>query len=376
MAAMMNRPPKRGEPKDSAKPRREDIDYYKRRQAAQEMAAAERLAEAQQHDPFIVVKWSEVEEKPVIPIGPDGVLPETGRAWMTGRYGSGKTTFAYWAALQRIRAGLHVGVMELELGEEDGKKLMRELGATNEELDKLHYFKMADETAQPNLIVYGIQLARKLDDLGCQMLIYDSAIALLQAAGNQENSSNDIREWANAAMSFPIKSGRLILVLDNTGHDGDRVRGSIDKSGAGDTNLFLKCTQAFRRGKSGEMQLSCPDKDRGGTLTGKTIDISVIANPDGIHLDLKPSEWSDMIPNPDVGEAKARGRKQLAGSQRKIADAIEERGPQTIPVLALVTGLGGEAVRSAVRRGCNKGVFSMDGTGRVRTPSQPDQQDR
>jgi hypothetical protein len=348
----MTTPPRRGDPFER------EVRERTRQLRVGEAARARLQAEKAGARPFTDRPWDEVEEESAIPFGPDEVCLAHGIHWVSGDYGSGKSILAYWVARMRARAGQHSAILEAEMGQARVKGLMRELGATEAEMLCIHYL---ETDSVPDLIINGPALHTMLTDLGAGMLILDSAVAFLSAAGKNENVASEVREWVNAACRPAAGNGRLVFIIDHLNHQGG-IRGSTDKPAAGDVILKHKCTKQFSRGVSGAIQLTC-DKDRSGTLTGSTIDIAVNAEEDG-SFQLEPGKWENIT-------EQARKGFQDATRQRDIKLVLQKAGrpmkPEEIAeVIGSTSGLPSapkpDTIRSALRRG-RPDVFSLVGDG-------------
>jgi hypothetical protein len=243
----MTTPQRRGDPFER------EVRERTRQLRVGEAARARLQAEKAGAKPFTDRPWDEVEEESKISLGPDGIFLAHSIHWVSGNYGEGKSILAYWIAVMRARAGQHIAILEAELGQPRVKGLLTELGATEDEMLRIHYL---ETDGVPDLIVNGPALHALLTDIGAGMLVLDSAVAFLPAAGKNENIAPDVREWVSAAASPAAKNGRMVFVIDHLNRLGD-TRGSLDKPAAGDVIINHKCTKQFWRGHSGAIQLEC-----------------------------------------------------------------------------------------------------------------------
>lgn len=334
---------------DDGMPSRGPIERELGRLKAHELARAELkawMAEREgDEDAFEKADLLTAAEELKVPIGADGVFIDHGLAWLFGAAGAGKSLLAYWALLQRIRAGQKVAVYEVEMGLARVKGLLRNLGATDAELGLVSYYR-APEGTVADLVADGRALARKLRAESISNLLYDAANPLLAAAGLNEDKAGDIRTFANTACKPITDRGGFVLVIDHSGHsEPNRIRGSSDKPAAGDFIVGLLGAQRFRRGVSGSFTLVCK-KDRTGEVDGMTMSVKVIADDDG-SVDLEPDGWLDM--------SRAQPIQQGANTQQEIRLAIAKIGrPATIPEIMAETGLTRNAVRSALNRGAKR----------------------
>lgn len=291
-------------------------------------------------DAFAEVDWDKVDPEQETPTGADGIFPETGIVWGSGRYGSGKTILAYWTALQRVRAGWRVAVCEAEMGESRVMGLLQNLGATDDEIRRFHYLADPDGGI-PDLVANGRALARKAKRLGARMVIFDSVIAFLAASGLDENSPTDIRNFVNTTGRPIADNDGLAYFIDHTGHDNDRARGSSDKPGAGDFIFVVGQSVKFARGKSGQLRLAV-SKDRSGKLPdGSAMLINVHAELDG-SLELEPDIWLTGTETDGAGDSPTRD---------KIVELIGANGgPMAVGEIAALTGWTASKARTCLNR--------------------------
>jgi hypothetical protein len=347
---------------------------YNRKRAskiADEILAAEEGGD----EVFAEVSWPDVKPVRKVPLDEDGLFLERGIHWMSADPGSGKTILAYWKCVRRAKRRQHSAIYECEMGEERALGLLRNLGATDRDLDYIHYYKAKEDEdgvsyTVIDLVRHGRAFCRMLISSGYgEYLVYDAVAPLLVAAGKNENEASDVRAWATASCRPIAMAGGAVGVIDHTGHaNGGRSRGSSDKPAAGDIILTLEKTAPFARGISGAITLKVT-KDRSGTLLdGAELAIEVKASADG-SLDLEPDEWDSSISDakPSVG-----GR--IGPEQVKIRAEIERvnrsgRETVSVPELADELDMDEEKIRSALRRGAKrkKPIFAHVEHGKWRT---------
>ena len=324
--------------------RRERARLYARETIESERAGSASL--------FSVVDWSDVTDNAEIELGPEGVFLRSGRMWVSGIAGAGKSALGYWTLLCRIRAlECPMAVYEAEMGRVRVKRLLRSLGATPAEMNMIRYYYAS---ADRGLVADGKALCAQVASDGCEGLLYDAAAGLLARAGLDENKTSDVLRWVSAAVDPFAESGGFVYVIDHTGWGADdRPRGASGKPAAGDAVFVLSSVSAFRRGVSGRISLSCT-KDRDGLLSGMTQDIEVDCSNNGIWM--KPCGW-DSIDDVATVVPVRKG----SSTQMKIMDFLQENGVSSVESVAAGLGIEAEAARSALRRG-SRGksvVFSL-----------------
>ena len=301
-------------------------------------------------DIFVHSDWDDIEAVTEVPLGIDGILPESGVVWLHGPAGHGKTILAYWVLLRYSRANYTSGVYECEMGQERSKGLFLNLGAKWRNLRKIHYYRADDPTDIIDLVAHGRALDRRLRAVDSDVLLYDAANPLMAAAviaGKRlsENEASDVRTFVNTAMRPVTIRGGLAIILDHDKKDGNGQRGSSDKPASGDVILSVKATTRFARGRNGVIRVTC-DKDRNGTIESDSIlDIVVVCEENG-SIALKPGKW--VGPSQDL----VKQALDSAKTQGKILKALSDSGPMTPTKIAKETELSPESVRSALRRGC------------------------
>jgi hypothetical protein len=118
-----------------------------------------------------------------------------------------------------------------------------------------------------------------LDELKPELIIFDSWIGFLSAAGLDENSPTNVEEWSNAYV-HPAKSRDCtVVILDHVPHDADRSRGATRKKDMVDVQWSLKKKEHFDRGTVGYIQLT-RKKDREAWLP-ETVGFSVGGSEEG-----------------------------------------------------------------------------------------------
>src|SRR6516164_11497265 len=111
---------------------------------------------------FIDSDWDDVEATLEVPIGADGILPESGIVWIHGPAGHGKTILAYWILMQYARSGFHSGIYECEMGQERSKGFFRNMDAKWSWMKRIHYFRAEFPDEIIDLALHGRALDRRL----------------------------------------------------------------------------------------------------------------------------------------------------------------------------------------------------------------------
>lgn len=102
---------------------------------------------------------------------------------------------------------------------------------------------------------------------GADLVIFDSIRKFLTNASMEENSSDDYSKFADALVDPLMIAGIASVVLDNTGHEENRARGTKSKADLCDVMFTLKRTQEYALDRAGRLELTV-QLSRFGELTG------------------------------------------------------------------------------------------------------------
>jgi hypothetical protein len=222
---------------------RELLAYYRAQDEAQEQRRAERIAAGGDESLFDPVNLLDVEDPPPLELGAEKIFPLGALSSLVGTHNVGKSPLICSTALSRIRAGWdrdeNFGIYELEMGPVKFKRLLRDLGATVEEIQRIRYY--SDMMRPVDLVRHGRALCRRAWNDGCLSLAYDSLISMLAVSGLSENDPVQVRSWYDSAARPMVILGGSSIVTDHTGlTDGERGRGTSDKDRAVDFTVVMK----------------------------------------------------------------------------------------------------------------------------------------
>ncbi|MDP9477299.1 MAG: AAA family ATPase [Actinomycetota bacterium] len=191
--------------------------------------------------------------------------------------GSGKTMYALYLVARCIERGENVVFFDTENGQRIVSERLVLLGVDPGAVDEhLIYFPA------PNLQLTAESRAAYealLDEVGPDLIVFDSWINFLASAGLSENESVDIARWAVAFCHPARNRGVAVLLLDHVPHDNSHARGSTRKKDEVDVQWKLHNTKPFDRDSVGEIVLH-REKDREGWLP-PSVRYSVGGGKDG-----------------------------------------------------------------------------------------------
>jgi hypothetical protein len=173
-----------------------------------------------------------------------------------------KTMLCYILALEHLRAGGVVGIVDLEMGPTAARTLLEELGTTPDELRQVYY--VAPE-APPTPGDLEAMLAARVT-----LAIVDAAAGAYGLSDFDDNKRQDAERFARAWLDPLWKRSTATLTIDHVTKDaearGKYAIGSERKVGGADVHLGLHVVKPLSRGGNGLVRIAA-HKDRPGFLT-------------------------------------------------------------------------------------------------------------
>lgn len=189
-----------------------------------------------------------------------GIIYTGRRHVISGPPESVKTLFAYILALTAIRDDVPVALIDFEMGPTAARRLLDDLGATNDELQAIYYVNPETKPER------GLE---RIIHHGCELVIIDASIGAYDASGLDDNARKDVQAFASAWIDPLWKNGVASLMIDhvtkNVDTRGKFTIGSERKLGATDVHLGLEPLKTLTRGGTGLVKLHV-HKDRPGFL--------------------------------------------------------------------------------------------------------------
>ncbi len=221
-----------------------------------------------------------------------------------GPSAQGKSWVTLWLVARALRRGETVCYFDSENGKRITAERLGELGVTPEEAANLHYWPDGgDLTLDPTSKHHYREV---LEVLKPDLILFDALIYFLTNAGLGENDPDGIVAWSLAFTRTARDMGITTILVDHTGHDESRARGSSRKRQEMDVQWSVKATQPFDRNTVGEITLR-REKDReswlpevlkfsaGGTEDGFLMQPSAGTIEDAAHGEgLTPSAYKAL----------------------------------------------------------------------------------
>jgi hypothetical protein len=212
---------------------------------------------------------------------PDMLVPEelyAGRVHcIYSAGGTGKTFKALWLIKKAIDQGKPVLLLDLENGTRIVSDRLRDLGAEAEQVRRhLYYYPFP---SMPLTDDASAEFEELLEEIRPALVVVDSWINCLSAAGLDENSATDIAQWAEAYPQRARVRGIACLLLDHVPKEGGSARGSGRKLDYVDVMWELRNPQKFDRQTVGRIDMHLR-KDREGWLP-KVLTFSIGGGEEG-----------------------------------------------------------------------------------------------
>jgi len=210
------------------------------------------------------INLAKLEPRPKIApsIGGVNLIYPGKRHVFSGPPESAKTLAGYAVALEEVRLGGNVLLIDFEMGQWDARDRLREMGATDEELE--HIFYIEPETPATEEIVE--TLAGRWT---FTLVIIDAAAGAYSLQALDDNLRKDVEKFTRIYVRSFWLRGVATIVVDhvakNAGTRGAFAIGSERKVGGVDVHLGFEVAVAIKRGGRGLYKV-VTHKDRLGHL--------------------------------------------------------------------------------------------------------------
>ena len=179
---------------------------------------------------------------------------------------SAKTLAAYAIGLEDVRAGGTVALVDFEMGMWDARDRLREMGATDDDLDQVLFIEPetpADETTALDII----------DRFSPTLSIIDATAGAFRLQGLDDNKRGDVERFGAILVDPFFDRGVTSLLLDHVVKNADNRNGfpigSERKQGIVQVHIGFEAVARLSRGGHGLYKLRV-HKDRSGWLRRPT----------------------------------------------------------------------------------------------------------
>jgi hypothetical protein len=191
--------------------------------------------------------------------------------------GTGKTFKALQLVKKVVDQGKPVLLLDLENGVRIISERLRDLGAKADQVRQhLYYYPFPSMPLSDDA---STEFEVLLEEIKPALVVIDSWINCISAAGLDENSSTDIARWTDAYPQRARVRGVAVLLLDHVPKEGNTARGSGRKLDYVDAMWELRNPQKFDRETVGRIDMHLR-KDREGWLP-RALTFSVGTGEDG-----------------------------------------------------------------------------------------------
>jgi hypothetical protein len=174
------------------------------------------------------------------------------------------------------------------------------------------------------------------------LIIFDSSRSHTAALRLKENESDDYAAWMAALIDPLARAGKTVVVLDNSGHESTRARGTSSKEDLFDIVFYMTAPEPFSLTVAGRAQLVCEHSRIGELTKGDSWEMRLGAGHYGGWEKLgasRPPQAHDDWRDAAIEVLCAAGRH--LGHER-VEKAIREREGNTLR-------FDGKAFRSALK---------------------------
>ncbi len=269
------------------------------------------------------------------------------RHLFSGPQESAKTLAAYVIGLNVVRQGGRLLLIDFEMGPRDAKRRLRELGATDEELDLIDYV----EPEVPLTEDHAAALVQRRPDL----VIVDASAGAYDLQGLDDNKRGDVERYASLYVRPFWRAEIATLTIDhvvkNAEMRGNYAIGSERKAGGADVHLGFTVLSPIKRGSSGKYQITT-HKDRVGFhKRGRLATFEIASDPVTHHF-----TWAFVAAPVTDEEHPFRPTVKMEQASRWL----EKQGEERVPMSHIEKGIGGnrDAGRTAIELLISEGYFA------------------
>jgi hypothetical protein len=216
--------------------------------------------EAQAHESWRAIDLSALSEEP--PARPDlapgfPLIYPGHRHLISGPPESVKTLIEYLAVLLMVRAGRRCAILNFEMGERPARQLLRELGASEQEIRSVAYY--CPEVSPERTDIESLQAA------DFDYILYDAGAGAYGLEGSKDNDRNDIEAFTQKWINPFWRAGTATGLIDHEPKRGTSAIGSERKQGTVEVHLRFEAKKKLARGGHGIYRIHA-EKDRPGYI--------------------------------------------------------------------------------------------------------------
>lgn len=277
-----------------------------------------------------------------------------------GEPGAGKTWLALFAAVQVLRNGGVVALVDYEASPIVTALRLRALGLMPGEAAALAYWHAAGRITPADVDT--------LVALSAALVVVDSVAEALSAGQLDEDRASDVAAWIAAVPRRIAQGGAAVLLLDHVAKSGDRgrwARGSGHKLAAIDgVALAVEVEQAWARGVPGSALLRLA-KDRAGYVGPLG---SIVARARFLS-DQEDGSLAIVLDEPGEGDSTASRAPRQQGRDVHDLVALVAEQPYPFPKaneddeVRTILGWSRDRVRTAIRAGLDAGHLRRSPSG-------------
>jgi hypothetical protein len=247
---------------------------------------AQRLADSKVD--LLTVLDGQAPERDWLPCS-DKMLARGKRYLVAAPMKSGKTMVFLVHAVDMVIAGATVVILDRENGADEYARRLRDTlddrddDARDAVRARLSYHQWPELKLDD-----GAALAVAL--AAADLVIFDSSRTFLALLGLAENSADDFAQFASATTEALFRAGIASVLLDNTGLDKTRARGTTSKGDLADVVLSVRTVSKFDRDTAGRVELRREHSRLGDQGAAFTMDLGAGRFGKFIAKDAAPDE--------------------------------------------------------------------------------------
>ena len=199
-----------------------------------------------------------------------------------------KSLLEYAYALDVVRAGGRVAIIDFEMGGHAALQLLRELGASTDEIRAIDFYDDPQEAMSDSTM-------ERLTAEGYAFVLIDAGVGAYSLEGVDDNKRDQYETWARRWIDPIWTSGATVAVIDHEAKSSSRwAIGTERKRGRVDVHLHIETKTSLVRGGRGVYRINV-EKDRAGyirELAPNGWELQILSEPEThrLHLSLVPRD--------------------------------------------------------------------------------------